>query len=53
MTGIQRRPSVLGPEPWTEIAGAAWCHYDRWFALVAVGDFGGDLDALETGLPLL
>jgi hypothetical protein len=24
-----------------------WCHFDRWFALVAVTSFDGDLDALE------
>ncbi|MGI8807091.1 MAG: hypothetical protein ACR2KK_04500 [Acidimicrobiales bacterium] len=47
MTGTQRRPPIFGPEPWTTVAGADWCHFDRWFAIVAVGDFGGDLDALE------
>lgn len=50
MTGTQRRPPIFGPEPWTTIAGADWCHFDRWFAIVAVGDFGGDLDALEAEL---
>jgi hypothetical protein len=29
------------------VAGVPWCHFDRWFALVAVTDFAGDLDALE------
>lgn len=50
MTGTHRRPPIFGPEPWTATAGADWCHFDRWFAIVAVGDFGGDLDALEAEL---
>ena len=50
VTGTQRRPPIFGPEPWTAVAGADWCHFDRWFAIVAVGDFGGDLDALEAEL---
>ena len=50
MTTTPRRPPVFGPEPWATIAGADWCHFDRWFAIVAVADFGGDLDALETEL---
>ena len=50
VTGTQRRPPLFGPEPWTAIAGADWCHFDRWFAIVAVGDFGGDLSALESEL---
>ncbi len=29
------------------VAGAEWCHFDRWFALVADADFGGDLERLE------
>lgn len=50
MTGTHRRPPIFGPEPWTTVAGADWCHFDRWFAIVAIGDFGGDLDALEGDL---
>jgi hypothetical protein len=50
MSGTPRRPPVFGPEPWTTIAGLDWCHFDRWFAIVAAGDFGGDLDALEAVL---
>ena len=50
MTGTQRRPPIFGPEPWTAIAGADWCHFDRWFAIVAEGYFGGDLNALEAEL---
>jgi len=29
------------------LAGVEWCHFDRWFALVTITDFDGDLDALE------
>ncbi len=47
MTSTPRRPPIFGPEPWTTPAGADWCHFDLWFAIVAVADFGGDLDALE------
>lgn len=50
MTGAQRRPPIFGPEPWATIAGADWCHFDRWFAILAVADFGGDLDALKAEL---
>ena len=42
----QRSPAVRGPEPWTELGGVTWCHWDRWFALVCVRDFGGDWEAL-------
>lgn len=50
MTSASRRPPIFGPEPWTTIAGAGWCHFDRWFAIVAIVDFEGDLDALRTEL---
>lgn len=50
VTGTTRRPPIFGPEPWATVAGADWCHFDRWFATVAVADFGGDLDALEAEL---
>ncbi len=42
-----RRAPVFGPEPWRTLAGAEWCHFDRWFALVVDADFGGDLERLE------
>lgn len=29
------------------VAGADRCHFDRWFALVAGADFGGDLERLR------
>lgn len=32
------------------VAGAEWCHFDRWFALVAEADFDGDLERLEAEL---
>ena len=50
MTAPPRRAPVFGPEPWATIAGADWCHFDRWFALVATTAFDGDLDALEAEL---
>jgi len=50
VTGTQRRPPIFGPVPWTTLAGADWCHFDRWFAIVARDHFGGDLDALEAEL---
>ena len=45
-----RRPAIFGPEPWANVAGKQWCHFDRWFALVAVTNFGGDVDALQQEL---
>jgi len=50
MTDPPRRAPVYGPEPWATVAGTDWCHFDRWFALVAVKDFSGDLDAIEAEL---
>jgi len=50
MTTVPRRAPVFGPEAWATIAGAEWCHFDRWFALVAITAFDGDLDALEAEL---
>lgn len=32
------------------VAGTDWCHFDRWFALVADADFGADLGLLEAAL---
>ncbi len=50
MTDTPRRASVFGPEPWATVAGEEWCHFDRWFAVVAATDFAGDLAALEDEL---
>jgi len=50
MTAPLRRSPLFGPEPWATIAGVGWCHFDRWFALVAVTDFGGNLDSLQAEL---
>jgi hypothetical protein len=50
MTGSARRPQVFGPEPWIETAGEVWSHFDAWFALVVVSEFGGDLSALQAAL---
>ena len=50
MIQMPRRAPVFGPEPWIRFAGVEWCHWDWWFALVAVNDFDGDLDSLERDL---
>jgi hypothetical protein len=42
-----RRAAIFGPEPWATVARAQWCHFDRWFALVAATSFADDLDGLE------
>lgn len=47
MTARERRPPIFGPEPWADIAGAEWCHFDVWFALVTTADFDADADALR------
>ena len=49
-SGTPRRAPIFGPEPWATIAGAEWCYFDQWFALVTVTDFNGDLDALQGAL---
>jgi hypothetical protein len=50
VSGPPRRPPIFGPEPWAIVAAVPWCHFDRWFALVSVTSFDGDLDALEREL---
>lgn len=50
MTDTPRRQAIFGPEPWATVAGAQWCHFDRWFALVTAASFAGDLDGLEAEL---
>lgn len=45
-----RHAAIFGPETWAEVAGRSWSHFDRWFALVATSDFGGDLDAVRIAL---
>jgi hypothetical protein len=42
-----RTAPIYGPEPWGEVAGEVWSHWDLWFCLVCVTDFGGDWRALE------
>lgn len=49
-TGTPRKPPVFGPEPWSDVAGRAWSHWDLWFAAVAVSDHDGSLDELEARL---
>jgi len=45
-----RRPPVFGPEPWEEIGGGIWSHWDLWFCAVTVADHDGRLDQLEERL---
>ena len=45
-----RRPPVFGPDPWQEIRGRSWSHWDLWFCAVAVADHDGRLDQLEERL---
>jgi hypothetical protein len=42
-----RRKPVFGPEPWREVAGRIWSHWDLWFCLVLVSDFDGDWAAFS------
>ena len=45
-----RRKPVFGPEPWQEVAGRTWSHWDLWYCLVLVSDFDGDWAALAEEL---
>ena len=38
---------MFGPEPWSDVAGRPWSHWDLWFAAVAVSDHEGSFDDLE------
>ena len=49
-TGTPRKPPVFGPEPWSDVAGRPWSHWDLWFAAVAVSDHDGSFDDLEARL---
>lgn len=49
-TGTPRKPPVFGPEPWSDVAGRPWSHWDLWFAAVAVSDHDGRFDDLEARL---
>ena len=37
-----RRRLTFGPEPWRELAGSTWSHWDLWFCTLAVTGFDGD-----------
>lgn len=41
---------MFGPEPWEEIGGGIWSHWDLWFCAVAVADHDFCLDQLEERL---
>ena len=47
---LARRPPTFGPEPWAEVAGQRWCHWDRWYCVVAMVDHDGDLAGVEQAL---
>ena len=49
-TGTRRKPPVLGPEPWSDVAGRPWSHWDLWFVAVTVSDHDGSFDDLEARL---
>lgn len=42
-----RRSPIYGPEPYADLAGQQWSHWDRWFCLACVLTADGDWDALE------
>ena len=50
MSERTRRLPIFGPERWATVEGVEWSHFDRWFALVTVNDFDGDVDALRRDL---
>jgi hypothetical protein len=45
-----RRKPVFGPEPWQEVAGRTWSHWDLWYCLVLVSDFDNDWAAFAEEL---
>jgi hypothetical protein len=45
-----RRKPVFGPEPWREVAGRTWSHWDLWFCLVLLSDFDDDWAAFSEEL---
>jgi hypothetical protein len=45
-----RRKPIFGPEPWQEVAGRTWSHWDLWYCLVLVSDFDDDWAAFSEEL---
>jgi hypothetical protein len=45
-----RRKPIFGPEPWREVAGRTWSHWDLWYCLVLVSDFDDDWAAFSEKL---
>ena len=45
-----RSKPIFGPEPWQEVAGGSWSHWDLWYCLVLVSDFDGDWAAFSEEL---
>lgn len=50
MSSERRQPPIFGPELWRSVADSEWCHFDRWFAIVSVAEFDGDLCAMRAAL---
>jgi hypothetical protein len=48
MTGESK--SIFGPEPWQEVAGQTWSHWDLWFCLVLLSEFDSDWAAFSEEL---
>jgi hypothetical protein len=45
-----RSKPIFGPEPWQEVAGGSWSHWDLWYCLVLVSDFDDDWAAFSEEL---
>lgn len=37
-----RRNPIFGPEPWQQLAGSVWSHWDLWYCTTAGTGFDGD-----------
>jgi hypothetical protein len=49
MTG-SAKTAIYGPEPWKSDQHTTWSYWDLWFALAAVAEHDGDLDALAVAI---
>jgi hypothetical protein len=45
-----RRKPISGPEPWQEVAGRTWSHWDLWYCLILVSEFDEDWAAFSEEL---
>jgi hypothetical protein len=46
----ERKLPVTGPDPWRQLAGGAWTHWDLWLSVVCVADHDGDWESLGTAI---